>query len=48
LVTFETASRNGEPFEEMIQKYGITNMQSPQCTRNLKGLPRPSTAWAFF
>jgi 3'-phosphoadenosine 5'-phosphosulfate sulfotransferase (PAPS reductase)/FAD synthetase len=39
LVTFETASRNGEPFEEMIQKYGITNMQSPQCTRNLKRYP---------
>lgn len=39
LVTFETASRNGEPFEEMIQKYGIANMQSPQCTRNLKRYP---------
>lgn len=39
IVTFETASRNGEPFEQMIQKYGITNIQSPQCTRNLKRYP---------
>lgn len=36
VVTFKTASRNGEPFEQMIQKYGISNMQSPHCTRNLK------------
>lgn len=39
VVTFETASRNAEPFEQMIAKYGITNMQSPQCTRNLKRYP---------
>jgi 3'-phosphoadenosine 5'-phosphosulfate sulfotransferase (PAPS reductase)/FAD synthetase len=38
-VTFFTASRNGEPFEQMIQKYGITNQQAPQCTRNLKRYP---------
>jgi len=36
VVTFQTASRGGEPFEEMIKKYGISNMQSPHCTRNLK------------
>lgn len=35
-VTFYTASRNGEPFEQMIQKYGIPNHQAPDCTRNLK------------
>jgi len=39
VVTFDTASRNAEPFESMIEKYGITNMQSPQCTRNLKRYP---------
>jgi 3'-phosphoadenosine 5'-phosphosulfate sulfotransferase (PAPS reductase)/FAD synthetase len=39
IVTFETASRNAQPFESMIEKYGITNMQSPQCTRNLKRYP---------
>jgi hypothetical protein len=38
-VTFETASRNGEPFEEMIQKYGIPNKGYPHCTRELKRHP---------
>ena len=36
IVTFETASRNGEPFEEMIKKYGIPNKKFPHCTRELK------------
>jgi len=35
-VTFFTAARNGEPFEQMIAKYGIPNSQAPDCTRNLK------------
>lgn len=39
VVTFGTASRNGEPFEAMIQKYGISNTQAPHCTRNLKRYP---------
>lgn len=36
VVTFETASRNGEPFEGYIQKYGIPNVAFPGCTRELK------------
>lgn len=36
IVTFETASRNGEPFEEVIKKYGIPNKPFPHCTRELK------------
>lgn len=36
IVTFETASRNGEPFEEVIKKYGIPNAAYPHCTRELK------------
>lgn len=36
IVTFETASRNGEPFEEVIKKYGISNMMNPNCSRDLK------------
>jgi hypothetical protein len=36
VVTFETASRNGAPFESMIQKHGIPSVASPHCTRELK------------
>lgn len=39
VVTFETASRNGEPFEAVIQKHGIPNQAFPQCTRELKLAP---------
>lgn len=35
-VTYETASRNGEPFHAMIQKYGIPNPSYLHCTRELK------------
>lgn len=36
IVDFDTASRNGEPFEAVIQKYGIPNMKYLHCTRELK------------
>jgi hypothetical protein len=36
IVNFWNASRNGEPFEAMIQKYGIPNKSYPHCTRELK------------
>ena len=42
VVTFSTASRNGEPFEEVIQKYGIPNHAYPHCTRELKLQPMTS------
>ena len=35
-VTFETASRNGEPFEAFIRKYGIPNSGAPACSSKLK------------
>ena len=38
-VNFETASRNGGPFEEVIKKYGIPNVDFPHCTRELKTNP---------
>jgi hypothetical protein len=38
-VDFETASRNGEPFEQVIKKYGIPNQATPHCTRELKQAP---------
>lgn len=37
VVDFRTASRNGEPFEAVIAKYGIPNQAFPRaCTRELK------------
>ena len=36
VVDFDSASRNGEPFEAVIQKYGISNQSYPHCTRELK------------
>ena len=39
LVTFETASRNGEPYEAVIEKYGIPSFMAPGCTRDLKMRP---------
>jgi hypothetical protein len=39
IVTFDTASRKGEPFEEVIKKYGIPNSAFPGCTRDLKLSP---------
>lgn len=36
VVAFETAARNGEPFEGMIARYGIPNSSFPHCTRELK------------
>lgn len=42
VVTYETASRKGEPFEDMIVKYGIPNKAYPHCTRELKLNPMTS------
>lgn len=39
VVNFETASRNGEPFEDGIKKYGIPNLTNNWCTRDLKMNP---------
>lgn len=34
--TFGELSRNGEPFIEMVKKYGLPNIAFPHCTRELK------------
>lgn len=38
-VSFETASRNGEPFRDVVSKYGLPNQSFPHCTRELKAGP---------
>jgi len=43
IVTYETASRLGEPFEAAIAKYGIPNNSFPHCSRELK--TQPIGAW---
>jgi hypothetical protein len=42
IVDFDSASRNGEPFEEMVKKYGLPNSSYPHCTRELKICPLKS------
>lgn len=44
VVDFETASRDGEPFETFISVYSIPNITNPQCTRELKAYPIKSYA----
>lgn len=39
IVDFESASRNGQPFEETIKKYGIPNQAFPHCNREMKLRP---------
>lgn len=39
VVAFETASRNGEPFDAINDKYGLPNVAFPHCTRELKTRP---------
>lgn len=42
VVDFESASRDGKPFEEVIKKYGIFNSSFPNCTGRLKVDPMNS------
>lgn len=44
IVSYETAARNGGPFDEMVHKFGIPNKDFPFCTRELK--ERPIEKWA--
>ena len=39
IVTYETAHRSGEPFESVVDKYGLPNASYPHCTRELKENP---------
>lgn len=44
IVDFNTADRDGKVFEETIRKYGIPNMATLHCTRELKQNPIASYA----
>jgi len=39
IVDYETASRNGQPFEDMLKKYPLPNNMASNCTRELKQRP---------
>jgi len=39
IVSYETASRNGQPFEDVITKYGLPSKLYRHCTRELKEVP---------
>lgn len=43
VVDYHTASREGQPFEDVIAKYGIPNNSFPHCSRELK--TQPIGAW---
>jgi hypothetical protein len=50
VVDYQTAARNGEPFESAIQKHGVFNPATPNCTGRLKVEPMAaylrSVGWA--
>ena len=48
IVDFYSASRMGEPFEDVIKKYGIPNTAAPFCTRELKASPIKSFGKEYF
>lgn len=39
VVNYKKASRKGEPFDDVINKYGLPNQYAPHCTRELKEQP---------
>lgn len=47
-VNFETASRNGEPFYDVIKKYGLPSKLFRHCTRELKERPIHKYAKSIF
>lgn len=43
VVDYRSASRDSEPYEDVIKKFGLANMKYLHCTREMK--ERPITAW---
>lgn len=48
VVDFNTAARDGRPFKDVIEKYGIPNKAYPHCNRELKLAPIHKYAKDFF
>lgn len=48
VVTYETASRNYEPFDAVVNKYGVANKSYPHCNRELKLAPIHKYAMSIF
>ena len=48
VVDFESASREGEPFELVVEKYGIPSKMYRSCTRELKERPMHKYAKSVF
>lgn len=48
IVDFGSASRDGEPFEDVIKKYGIPSKLYRHCTRELKEVPIHKFAKEYF
>jgi hypothetical protein len=50
-VTFESCSRNGEPYEASVAKYGVYGPTNPACNTRLKTAPlqwwRAHKGWAY-
>jgi len=47
IVNFDTANREGAPFEASIKKYGIPNQKFKDCTRGLKQKPIEAFARSY-
>lgn len=45
IIDYESASRSGVPFEDMVKKFGLPNQDFPHCTRELK--IEPIKKWAL-
>jgi len=48
IVSFETAARDGKPFEDVIKKFGLPSKLYRHCTRDLKEVPIHKYAKHFF
>lgn len=48
IIDFKSASRNGEPFEDVMKKYGLPSKLYRHCTREMKDVPMNKLAKDHF